>query len=141
MKNAGWWIASSTARKRSRTNHMRTPSLRVAAAALTLTLCALAQTPPAPAPPAPAPAAPAPPQGAVVGAYNLNGAPLLEVISTLAKELKLNYILDPGVKGGSVTINTYGVVRDVDVRALLETILRMNNLALVQTDNLYRIVP
>jgi general secretion pathway protein D len=110
---------------------MRTSRLPLAAA-FTLALCALAQTPPAPAPPA---------QGAVVGAYNLNGAPLLEVINLLTKELKMSYVLDSSVKGGSVTINTYGVVRDVDVRALLETILRMNNLALVQTDNLYRIVP
>lgn len=112
-------------------------------ARLTLTFCALAtigayaQTPPA------APAAPAQPdQGAVVGGLNFkNGAPLLEVIDLLANELKLNYVLDASIHGGSVILNTYGVVRDMDLRALLETILRMNNLAMVQVGNMYRIVP
>jgi len=113
-------------------------SARLYAAAFTLTLCAVAQTPPATPPAQPQPAAAQP---AVVGAYNLNGAPLLEVISLLAKELKLNYVLDSSVHGGTVTINTFGVVRDVDVRALLETILRMNNLAMVQAGSLNRIVP
>ena len=72
---------------------------------------------------------------------NLNNASLLEVINELARELKLNYVLDASVKGGSVTVNTFGTIRDVDLRPLLETILRMNNLAMVQAGNIYRIVP
>ena len=32
-------------------------------------------------------------------------------------------------------------MRDVDLRPLLETILRMNGLAMVQAGNIYRIVP
>ena len=76
------------------------------------------------------------------GRLNFAGASLTEVIDMLAKELKLNYVLDASiVKGGTVTINTYGEVRDLDLRQLLETILRMNNLAMVQVGNLYRIVP
>ncbi len=63
------------------------------------------------------------------------------MINLLAQDLHINYILDPGVRGGTVTINTYGAVRDVDLRPLLETILRMNGLAMVQVDNIYRIVP
>jgi general secretion pathway protein D len=97
-----------------------------------------------PAAPAPAPAAPAqPPQGNVVGGLNFrNGAPLLDVIDLLAQELKINYVLDPAVKNGStVVMNTYGVVHDLDLRQLLETILRMNNLTMVQVGNVYRIVP
>ena len=84
------------------------------------------------------PAAPAP---TVPGGLNLNNASLLEVVNLLAQDLHINYIVDPAVKNGTVTINTYGQVRDVDLRPLLETILRMNNLAMVQVGNIYRIVP
>lgn len=97
------------------------------------------QTPPAPAA-APAAAPPAAPVS-VPGGLNLNNASLLEVINLLAQDLHISYILDSAVRGGTVTINTYGAVRDVDLRPLLETILRMNGLAMVQTGNLYRIVP
>jgi general secretion pathway protein D len=103
------------------------------------------QPPPAAAPPAqPAPAPPAqpaPPPPTVPGGLNLNNASLLEVINLLAQDLHINYILDSSIRGGSVTINTYGAVRDVDLRPLLETILRMNGLAMVQVGNIYRIIP
>ena len=98
--------------------------------------------PPAAQPPAaqtqPAQAQPAP---TVPGGLNLNNASLIEVINLLAQDLHINYILDSSVKGGTVTINTYGPVRDLDLRPLLETILRMNGLAMVQVGNIYRIIP
>ncbi len=101
-------------------------------------LC-LAQTPPATAPAAaPAPATPPP---TVPGGFNLPNAPLLEVIDILARDLHINYILDSRVKGGSVTINTYGTIRAEDMRPILETILRMNGLAMVQVGNIFRISP
>jgi general secretion pathway protein D len=114
-----------------------------------LILCALAalalfaQAPPAAQTPPPAPAPAAQPPGAPVAVrLNFAGASLTEVIDMLAKELKLNYVLDASiVKGGTVTINTYGEVRDLDLRQLLETVLRMNSLAMVQVGNLWRIVP
>ena len=110
---------------------------------------AYAQTPPAAPPAQPAAAPTTPPtastatQGAVVGGFNFkNGAPLLDVIDLIANELKLTYVLDPSIpKTATVILNTYGVVRDLDLRQLLETILRMNNLAMVQVGNMYRIVP
>lgn len=97
---------------------------------------------PAPAKPeapktAPAQAEPAPGGGFVL---NLQNASLTDVIDVLARRLKINYILDPRVKG-SVTLNTYGEIRAVDVRPLLETILRINGAAMVQVGELYRIVP
>jgi len=73
-------------------------------------------------------------------ALNLQNASLVEVVDILARALKINYILDPRVKG-SVTINTYGEIKPVDVRPLLETILRINGAAMVQVGDLYRIVP
>jgi general secretion pathway protein D len=102
-----------------------------------------AQQPPA-APPAQAPPVqtqPAQQAVTVPGAFKFNGASLLEVIDILAGELHINYVVDPAVKGGTVTMTTYGTVRDVDIRPLLETILRMNNLAMVQVGEFYRIIP
>lgn len=95
----------------------------------------LAQAPPAAAP------VPATPPPTVPGGFNLPNAPLLEVIDILARDLHLNYILDSRVKGGSVTINTYGTIRAEDMRPILETILRMNGLTMVQVGNIYRISP
>jgi general secretion pathway protein D len=99
-----------------------------------------AQTRPQPAPgtqpavsPAPAPAAP-------IGGLQLQNASLVQVIDMLARDLKINYILDPRVKGG-VILNTYGETRNIDERSLLETILRINNAGMVKVGDIYRIVP
>src|SRR6202051_2207824 len=93
------------------------------------------------APPTPAPT-PASPAGTptVYGGLALNNVSLTEVIDVLARQLKLNYILDPRVKGG-VILNTYGETKDIDTRSLLETILRINGYGMVKQDELYRIVP
>ncbi|MBM3749429.1 MAG: hypothetical protein FJW34_27030, partial [Acidobacteria bacterium] len=72
--------------------------------------------------------------------FNLANASLVDVIDILARRLKINYILDPAVKGG-VTISTYGEIKRVEARALLETILRINGAAMVQVGEIYRIVP
>lgn len=70
---------------------------------------------------------------------NLPNASLTEVIDTLARILKINYIIDPKVKG-NVTIHTYGEIKSTDVRGLLDTILRINGAAMIQVGDLYRIV-
>ena len=78
--------------------------------------------------------APPPAQQPAPGAgfqLNLTGATLQEVIDILARQLKMNYILDPAVRG-SVTINTYGELQLPDVMPLLETILRMNGFVAVK---------
>ncbi len=62
------------------------------------------------------------------------------MIDLLAQKLKINYILDPRVKGG-VILNTYGETKDIDTRSLLETILRINGFGMVKQGELYRIVP
>src|SRR5580692_7653423 len=103
---------------------------------------ARSQQPPAAQPqPAQTQAAQAAPAPTVPGGLNLNNASLIEVINLLAQDLHINYILDLSVKAATVTINTYGPVRDLDLRPLLETILRMNGLAMVQVGNIYRIIP
>jgi general secretion pathway protein D len=98
-----------------------------------------AQTTPAQTAPPPAPA-PAHPAIQVPAGLNLTNASLTEVIDILARDLKINYVLDPKVQG-KVTINTYGELHAVDVRNLLETILRMNKFSMVQVGNIFRIVP
>lgn len=85
-----------------------------------------------------APTQTAAPEAGIV--LNLPNASLTEVIDILARRLRINYILDPRVKG-SVIINTYGEIRGVDVRNLLETILRINGAAMVQVGEIYRVVP
>jgi len=84
-------------------------------------------------------AAPQAPQGAPL-VLNLPNASLTQVIDLLAQQLKINYILDPRVKG-NITVNTYGEVKATEVRGLLETILRVNGYTMVQVGELYRIVP
>ena len=74
------------------------------------------------------------------GTLNLQNASLTEVIDVLARQLKINYILDPRVKGG-VTINTYGETKDLDSTNLLDMILRINGAAMVKSGDIYRIVP
>jgi general secretion pathway protein D len=74
------------------------------------------------------------------GAFMMPNASLTEMIALLAERLKINYILDPGVKG-TVSLFTYGEVKPVEYMALLETILRVNGAAMVKVGDTYRIVP
>jgi general secretion pathway protein D len=71
----------------------------------------------------------------------LENVSLSELIDIVARRLKINYLLDPRFKGGSVTIHTYGEVKSTDLLPLLETILRVNGAALVKVGDLYRVVP
>jgi general secretion pathway protein D len=75
-----------------------------------------------------------------IGNLTLENASLTQVIDQLARQLHINYILDPGVKGG-VILNTYGDTSGLDARSLLELILRMNGAGMVQEGDVYRIVP
>jgi general secretion pathway protein D len=85
------------------------------------------------------PAAPSGPP-ATYGGLNLNNVNLTEVIDVLARQLKMNYILDPRVKGG-VILNTYGETKNIDPKSLLEAILRINGAGMVKEGELYRILP
>ena len=100
------------------------------------------QTPPqqTPAPAQPQTQVAAPPRLADSRGFLLGGVSLADMIDILAKMMKINYILDPRVKG-SVTIYTYGEVKPVDLMPLMETILRVNGAAMVKVGDLYRIVP
>ena len=100
-----------------------------------------AQAAPGAAPTAPTTQAAAPAARLTdTGGFLLNNVSLTETIDIIAKQLKINYILDPRVKG-SVTLFTYGEVRPTDLMPLLETLLRVNGATMVKVGDLYRIVP
>ena len=108
-----------------------------------------AQPAPGAAPGAPPAAAPAQPQTlppsdapklADTGSFMLPNATLTEIVDILARRLKINFILDPAVKG-SVSVFTYGEVKPVDYMPLLETLLRVNGATIVKVGDWYRIVP
>ena len=74
-----------------------------------------AAPPPAAAAQPGAPVATAPaaaPTGGGTGGLQLENASLTAVIDILARQLKINYILDPRVKGG-IILNTYGETKSV----------------------------
>ncbi|PWU00303.1 MAG: type II secretion system protein GspD [Terriglobia bacterium] len=108
--------------------------------------------PPQPAPPAAAPAQnPAPPAPAQTtpaaalrltenGTFMMDNVSLTEMVDALARQLKINVILDPRVRG-AVTVHTYGEVKPVDLMPLLETLLRVNGATMVKVGDLYRVIP
>ena len=72
--------------------------------------------------------------------FNCVQCSLAEFVRSLAGELELNYLLDPGVQG-TVSIHTYGRMRRSDLRSLLETVLEINGAAMVRQGAVYRILP
>lgn len=71
---------------------------------------------------------------------NFDDEDVFAVIQTIFGEiLKVNYIVDPQVKG-RVNLRTVTPVSKEDVLPLMETILRLNGIGIVEDSNLYRIV-
>src|SRR5215831_15930949 len=131
---------------RSRWRRLK-PPLQAKACSTALVLfggLALAQAPQQPPAPQPAP----PQQQSVtqqpppvpVGNINIPNGSLREVVNQLAQALKINIVPDPKL-GGNVTINTYGELRNLDARNLLEMILRINGFGMAQEGDVYRILP
>ena len=81
-----------------------------------------------------------PPAGDSAVGFNCVQCSLAEFVRSLAGELELNYLLDPGVQG-TVNIHTYGRMRRSDLRSLLETVLEINGAAMVRQGAVYRILP
>jgi general secretion pathway protein D len=73
-------------------------------------------------------------------ALNLENADLYQVLRIIGSELKINYVVDPSVKG-TVTINTAGSVSRSDLFSILQSILQVNGAAIVKGDGYYRVVP
>jgi len=72
---------------------------------------------------------------------NFDDADIYSVILTVFSEvLKVNYIIDPRVKG-RVTFRSIAPVPYDNVLPLMEVILRLNGVAVVEENNLYRLIP
>ncbi len=109
--------------------------------------------PSAPAPPAAAavPARPASPQAVPHAApmaarggmvtLNFDDADVYSVIQTVFGDvLRVNYIVDPRVKG-RVTFRSVAPVPRDSVMPLMEVVLRLNGIGLVEESGLHRIIP
>ena len=72
---------------------------------------------------------------------NFDDADIYSVIQTVFSEiLKVNYIIDPKVKG-RVTFRSVAPVPKENVLPLMEVILRLNGVAVIEENSLYRIIP
>ena len=93
-------------------------------------------------PPAPQPTPPGRPtakRGEV--SFNFDDADVFSVIQTIFGDiLKVNYIVDPTVKG-RVNFRSVTPVAREDVLPLMEVILRLNGIGVVEEGGLYRIIP
>lgn len=77
-------------------------------------------------------------RGGVV--LNFDDADVYEVIQTIfGQVLKVNYIVDPRVKG-RVTFRSIAPVAQKNVLPIMEVILRLNGIAVVEESDLYRII-
>lgn len=94
---------------------------------------------PPPAPPSPSVSAPEPRRGSGF-VFNFDNADLYEVIRVMAEIMKINYLIDPKVKG-VVNIRTSGQISAEDVFLIFQTILKLNGATAVKKDSLYEIVP
>ncbi len=113
---------------------------------------AQAQQTPAPAAPAPAtttPATPVVPPAQIVSpvprmgsgvVFNFDNADIYEVIRVMAEILKINYLIDPRVKG-VVNIHTSGQISAENTFPIFQAILRLNGATAVKKDGIYEIVP
>ncbi|MFQ5588157.1 MAG: type II secretion system secretin GspD [Nitrospiria bacterium] len=71
---------------------------------------------------------------------NFDNADIYEVISTIARNLEINYIIDPAVKG-TVNIHTRGEISERDLFDIFFSILKTNGAAAMKEGALYHIVP
>jgi general secretion pathway protein D len=72
--------------------------------------------------------------------FNFDNADIYEVIRVMGEILKINYIIDPRVKG-VVNIHTSGQISSADVFPIFQSILRLNGATAVKRDGVYEIVP
>jgi type II secretory pathway component GspD/PulD (secretin) len=73
--------------------------------------------------------------------FNFDDADVYSVIQTIFGDvLKVNYIIDPRVKG-RVNFRSVSPVAKEDVLPLMEVILRLNGVGIVEEGGLFRIVP
>jgi len=73
--------------------------------------------------------------------FQMEDTPLEQVLDVIAEATKMNYILDPSVRGKKVTIRIWKTIKPKDVFSVLEAILQMNGLAAVRSGDIWKIIP
>ena len=72
---------------------------------------------------------------------NFNGADIRSVAKTiLGDTLEMNFVVDPRFQG-NVALSSTGPIRRKDVLPVLESALRMSDVAIVHQENLIKVVP
>jgi len=71
---------------------------------------------------------------------NFDNADIYEVIRVMAEMMKINYIIDPRVRG-VVNIHTSGQISSEEVFPIFQTILKLNGATAVKRGLIYEIVP
>jgi len=99
-----------------------------------------APVPPPSQPPVPPMARPGIPTAGSGVIFNFDNADIYEVIRVMAEILKINYLIDPRVKG-VVNIHTTGQLPAEEIFPIFQSILRLNGVIAVKKDGLYEIVP
>jgi hypothetical protein len=97
-------------------------------------------SPTAPPTPSVPPVMPTSPRAGQPVVFNFDNADLYEVIRVMGEILKINYIVDPRVKG-VVNIHTSGQITAEDALPIFQSILRLNGATAVKKDSVYEIVP
>ena len=93
-----------------------------------------------PTAPPPQPVRPVPPRMGSGVVFNFDNADIYEVIRVMAEILRINYIIDPRVKG-VVNIHTSGQLSAENTFPIFQSILRLNGATAVKKDGVYEIVP
>ena len=91
-------------------------------------------------PPPPAAAKPSEPIRGAKFVLNFDNADLYEVIRVISEVMKINYIIDPRVKG-TVNIHTSGQLSNEEIFPIFQCILELNGATAVQKGPVYEIVP
>jgi len=71
---------------------------------------------------------------------NFDNADLYEVIRVMSEMMKINYLIDPRVRG-VVNIHTSGQITTDDIFPIFQSILKLNGATAVQKGVIYEIVP
>jgi hypothetical protein len=74
------------------------------------------------------------PPSATLGAMEVQNAPLANVIDALARQLRINYVLDTQVVDRA-SVTTYGDSRGADAREVLDTILQSSHARMIEITN------
>lgn len=72
---------------------------------------------------------------------NFDDATVQEALEALSEIIGMDYLLSPGIGGGSVTIKSSVPIKKKDIYYVIQSILELNNLVAIDVGPYYKIVP